>query len=132
MILKSLKIHRKTPGPEFLFFNKVVGLKPVTLLEKGLWHIYFSVNFANFSRILFHKEHLWQLLLLMIDLNYWLRQTCLTGSWSPKPYVFHSFHMVKSNFFGELRWGSGKSLLQKKTLEFFNHFWYFLQTSKKP
>ena len=33
-----------------LFFNKVAGLRPSTLLEKRLWHKCFSVNFANFLR----------------------------------------------------------------------------------
>ena len=46
---KFRKIHRKTPVPESLF-NKVVGLKPATLLKKSLWHRCFSVNFAKFLR----------------------------------------------------------------------------------
>ena len=33
-----------------LFFNKVAGLRPATLLKKRLWHRWFSVNFATFSR----------------------------------------------------------------------------------
>ena len=33
-----------------LFFNKVVGLRPATLLKKRLWHRCFLVNFAKFSR----------------------------------------------------------------------------------
>ena len=28
-----------------LFFNKVAGFRPATLLEKRLWHMYFPVNF---------------------------------------------------------------------------------------
>ena len=31
-----------------LFFNKVAGLRPATLLKKRLWHRCFSVNFAKF------------------------------------------------------------------------------------
>ena len=31
-----------------LFFNKVAGLRPATLLKKRLWHRYFPVNFAKF------------------------------------------------------------------------------------
>ena len=46
-----------------LFFNKVVGLSPATLLKKELWHGCFPVNFAKFSRTLFFIEHLWWLLL---------------------------------------------------------------------
>ena len=33
-----------------LFFNKVAGLKPATLLKKRLWHRCFSVNFVKFLR----------------------------------------------------------------------------------
>ena len=36
-----------------LFFNKVVGLRPATLLKKILWHRCFPVNFAKFLRALF-------------------------------------------------------------------------------
>ena len=33
---------------ESLFVNKVVGLRPATLLKKRLWHRRFPVNFAKF------------------------------------------------------------------------------------
>ena len=33
-----------------LFFNKVAGLRPATLLKKRLWRRCFSVNFAKFIR----------------------------------------------------------------------------------
>ena len=33
-----------------LFFNKVAGLRPATLLKKRLWHSCFPVNFAKFLR----------------------------------------------------------------------------------
>ena len=36
-----------------LFYNKVAGLGPVTLVEKRLWHWCFPVNFAKFLRTLF-------------------------------------------------------------------------------
>ena len=36
-----------------LFFNKVVGIRPATLLKNKLWHRYFPVNFAKFLRTLF-------------------------------------------------------------------------------
>ena len=41
-----------------LFFNKVAGLMPATLLKKRLWHKCFPVNFAKFLRISFLTEHL--------------------------------------------------------------------------
>ena len=46
-----------------LFFNKVAGLRPATLLKKRLWHRCFPVNFAIFLRTPFFIEHLWWLLL---------------------------------------------------------------------
>ena len=33
-----------------LFFNKVSGLRPVTLLKKRLWYNFFTVKFAKFLR----------------------------------------------------------------------------------
>ena len=33
-----------------LFFNKVTGLRPATLLKKRFWHRYFPVNFAKISK----------------------------------------------------------------------------------
>ena len=33
-----------------LFFNKVAGLRPATLLEKRLWHGCFPVNSVKFPR----------------------------------------------------------------------------------
>ena len=46
-----------------LFFSKVVGLRPATLLRKRFWHRSFPVNFAKFLRTPFFKEHLRWLLL---------------------------------------------------------------------
>ena len=41
-----------------LFFNKVAGLRPATLLKKRLWHRCFPVNFVKFLRTPFFIEHL--------------------------------------------------------------------------
>ena len=46
-----------------LFFDKVAGLSPVTLLKKKLWHGCFPVSFMKFLRTSFYLEHLWWLLL---------------------------------------------------------------------
>ena len=46
-----------------LIFNKVAGLRPVTLLKKSLRHSCLSVNFVKFLRIPFSTKHLWWLLL---------------------------------------------------------------------
>ena len=40
-----------------LFFNKVAGQRPATLLKKRLWHRCFPVNFAKFARNLFCSTH---------------------------------------------------------------------------
>ena len=40
-----------------LFFDKIAGLRPATLLKKRLWHRRFSVNFAKFLRTPFVTEH---------------------------------------------------------------------------
>ena len=39
-----------------LFFNKVAGPRPATLLKKRLWDRYFPVNFAKFLRTPFLKN----------------------------------------------------------------------------
>ena len=52
-----------------LFFDKVAGLRPVTLLKKRLWHSCFPVNFAKFLRTPFFIEHLWYRLLNIIILS---------------------------------------------------------------
>ena len=49
-----------------LFFNKVAGLRPGTLLKKSLWHRSFPVNFAKFLRTSSFTEHLRWLLLNVI------------------------------------------------------------------
>ena len=61
-----LKSFAKFPGKHLcqsLFFNKVAGLRPGTLLKKRLWHRCFPVNFAKFLRTSFFIEHLRWLLL---------------------------------------------------------------------
>ena len=40
-----------------LFFDKIAGLRPATLLKKRLWHRRFSVNFSKFLRTPFVTEH---------------------------------------------------------------------------
>ena len=52
-----------------LFFYKVAGLKPATLLKKRLWYRCFPVNFANLLRIPFFVEHLWWLSLNEINIK---------------------------------------------------------------
>ena len=51
-----------------LFFNKVTGLNPASLLKKRLWHRYFPVSFAKFLRTPFFTEHPPWLLLLVTEI----------------------------------------------------------------
>ena len=41
-----------------LFFNKIAGLKPATILKKRIWHRCFLVKLAKFLRAPFLTEHL--------------------------------------------------------------------------
>ena len=52
-----------------LFFNKVAGMRPATLLKKNLWYRCFPLNFAKFLRTPFFTEHLWWLLLKVSNLG---------------------------------------------------------------
>ena len=50
-----------------VFFNKVAGLRPATLLKKRLWQRYFLLKFEKFLRTPFLTEHLrWLLLFRLI------------------------------------------------------------------
>ena len=54
----------KVAGPG-LFFNKVAGLRPVTLLKNRFWYSCFPMNFVKFLRTPFFTAHLWWLLLCL-------------------------------------------------------------------
>ena len=53
-----------------LFFHKVTGLRPGTLLKNKLWHRCFPVNFARFVKIPFLTEHVRWLLLPTSQYSY--------------------------------------------------------------
>ena len=52
-----------TKFTESLFFNKVAGLRPETLLKKSVWHRCFHVNFAKILRTRFLQNTSGRLLL---------------------------------------------------------------------
>ena len=58
-----------------LFFNKVAGLKPATLLKKRLWHRFFPVNFTKFLRTPFLIE----IQCFIKSLNFMLDEGILQG-----------------------------------------------------
>ena len=51
-----------------LFFNKVAGFRPATLLKKSLWHRCFPVNFVKFPRTRFLQNTSRRLLLDLFKL----------------------------------------------------------------
>ena len=53
-----------------LFFNKVAGLSPASLLKRRYWHMCFPVNVAKFLRTPFLTEHLCWLLLPILTCDF--------------------------------------------------------------
>ena len=49
-VLRNFKKFTGKHLCQSLFFNKVAGLRPATLLKKRLWHRCFPVNFVKFLR----------------------------------------------------------------------------------
>ena len=47
-VLRNFAKFTGKPMCQSLFFNKVAGQRPVTLLKKRLWHRYFPVILRNF------------------------------------------------------------------------------------
>ena len=68
-----------------LFFGKVTGLWPATLLKKRLWHRCFPVNFVKFLQTPFLTEHLWWLHFLTEHL-WWLHR--FTLHYLPPPLLY--------------------------------------------
>ena len=88
VLKKFRKIHLKTPGLES-YFNRVSGLRVVTLLKKRLQHRCFQINFMKFLRtpflqntsvicltVSFHKEVLYICSNLLL-LEKWTKFTIL-------------------------------------------------------
>ena len=58
-VLKNFAKFTGKPLCQSLFFNKVAGLRPATLLKKRLWYRCFPVNFAkNFKSTYFCRTPL--------------------------------------------------------------------------
>ena len=64
-----------------LFFNKIAGLSPATLLKKRLWHRCFPVNVVKFLGALFFVERLWTTASVAtpIKVPFWRRQLVQTS-----------------------------------------------------
>ena len=66
-LLRNLTKFTRKHLCQSLFFNKVTGLRSATLLKSRLWHRSFPVNLVKFLRIPFYLEHLWWLLLAIVQ-----------------------------------------------------------------
>ena len=55
------KVHRKQLCQN-IFLNKVVGMRPATLMKNRPWHRCFLGSFVKFLRTTIFIEHLWWLL----------------------------------------------------------------------
>ena len=74
---------------QVLFFNKVAGPEPATLLKKRLWHRCFPVNFAKFLGTPFSQNTSGRLLL---DKQHFLAENpskVLNGQQPHKGVIFH-------------------------------------------
>ena len=80
---------------QYLFFNKVAGLRPSTLLKQRLWHRCFPVDFVKLLRITFFTKHL-RWLLLEEELKFLLYS--ILGSFYISSLVF-IFMIMKIRFF---------------------------------
>ena len=64
--------------PKFLF-NKVVGLRPGTLLKRRFWHSYFPVNNVKFLRTPIFIESLMWLLVTLVQKTNFSKSDALDG-----------------------------------------------------
>ena len=96
---------------QILLFNKVVGIRSVTLLKKRLRHRVFPVNFVKFSRIFFFLEHLLRLLLVHQPYTTILLRFSIKFNVYVSTYLIHPWKII---------------LLLSKTFK-----WTFLQISEK-
>ena len=81
---KFCKINRKNKLYRSLFFNKVAGLRPATLLKKRLWHVCFTRKFSKIFKNTFFTEYLraaasnmWKLQIQLKSNKLWFN-SCLT------------------------------------------------------
>ena len=103
-----------------LFFNKVAGLRPATLLKKRLWHRCFPVNFAKLLRTPSFTKYLWWLLL-----NHYNGKVLLLhrSSWR-KIIMCHIMHLkVSFRFFVVSGYSFFKLCLKKMVYYFFIMSW---------
>ena len=81
-VLRNFAKFTGKPQCQGLFFNKIAGLRPTTLLKRRILHMCFPVNFSKFPISVFPIEHLRWLLLTEMetlkccsDVHQWLNGT---------------------------------------------------------
>ena len=74
-----------------LFFNKVAGLRPATLLKKRLWHSCFPVNFVKFLRTPFLQNTSGRLLPYI---SFYLSLVFMFSTLFPQPYLINSIFVT--------------------------------------
>ena len=114
MFLEISQNSQQNTSARVCFLNKVVDLRPATLLKKRLWHRCFSVDFAKFLRTHFSRNtsaRLLRSILRLLDCNH-LISYCThfmfhatdlfwyTPENVRKPLVFWCFQRVSK----EIRW----------------------------
>ena len=116
-VLRSFTKFRWKHLCQSLFFNKVAGLGPATLLKKRLWqwHRYLPVNFAKFLRTLFLQNTSGLLLLCIVTPSYVLL-LCVPSSWEMSErkktiWFWPRLSLVSFNMFSNKKSNSSLTLL---------------------
>ena len=80
-----------------LFFNKVAGLRPATLLKNRLWHRCFPVNFAKFLRTTFLQNTSGRLLLSLWSFVCNLQKFKTSGIFMSNGFLICTSYLTASN-----------------------------------
>ena len=100
-VLKNIAKFTGKQLCQSLFFNKVAGLRPATLLKKRLWHRRFPTNFAIFLRTLSWQNTSGRLRLVMsyyhwrINWTQNFRKQCLQLFYLEA--IYHLYRKLRSN-----------------------------------
>ena len=84
--------------PQSFLFDKVVDLRPATLLKKRLWHICFQIKFAKLFRKFFLYNTSERLLLIPSKLPQLLLLIFLAKFLKERKYPMHTLIFVRQNY----------------------------------
>ena len=96
LTLKSCLQVRFWGAPTYADIRPTTGRRPTTLLKKSLWHRCFPVNFVKYLRTPFVTEHLWWLLLKIVESPHWILKCVCAASESYNTGFFYK-KPVKGN-----------------------------------